>query len=590
MPTYKAPLDEIRFILEDVLDVGQLAALPGHEETTPDVLLAVLEEGARLSETVLFPLNQTGDAEGCRLEGGRVRTPSGFRAAYDAYREGGWPAMTAPEKWGGQGLPHLARFVFDEMLCSSNLSFSMYPSLAHGATSLLERWSDEELQRRFLPKLVDGSWGGTMCLTEAHAGTDLGLIRTRAIPAGDGAYVVTGSKIFISSGEHDLTENIVHLVLAKLPDAPPGTKGISLFLVPKLLPTEEGAAGTPNGVTCGSIEHKMGIKGNATCVIDFDGSRGWMVGEPNKGMRAMFTLMNAARLGVGIQGLGLAEVAYQNALAYAKDRLQGRSLERARSATEEADPIVVHPDVRRMLMTMKAYIEGMRALVYWVGILIDVRERHPDPARKEEAEDLLALLTPVVKAFCTDAGFECTNLALQVYGGHGYIREFGMEQYVRDARIGQIYEGTNGVQAMDLLGRKIPDGGGRLAKRFFAIAQADLAAAAADAALADLAKPVADALGLLQKTTMAVMGRAMQNPEEVGAAASEYLRMFGLVATGWMWVRVAKVAGSKGGPRNESRLATARFYVTRLLPQVGALAAQISAGAAPVMALDPGAL
>jgi len=590
LPTYKAPLDEIRFLLEEVHDVGQLAALTGYEDATPEMLLTVLEEGARLCEEVLAPLNQTGDAEGCRLENGRVQTPRGFKAAYDAYREGGWPAMTSPPEFGGQGLPHLARFVFDEMLCSSNLSFSMYPGLAHGATTLLERWGDEELKQRFLAKLVDGSWGGTMCLTEPHAGTDLGIIRTRAVPAGDGAYLVTGTKIFISSGEHDLTDNIVHLVLAKLPDAPPGTKGISLLLVPKLLPTEEGASGTNNGVSCGSIEHKMGIKANSTCVMNFDNARGWLVGEPHKGMRAMFTMMNGARLGVGIQGLGVAEVACQNAVAYAKERLQGRSLKGAQNPKEEADPIVVHPDVRRMLVTMKAYVEGMRALAYWVGIQIDVAERHPDAARREEAEDLLALMTPVVKGFFTDVGFEVANIALQCYGGHGYIREFGMEQFVRDARIAQIYEGTNGVQAMDLLGRKVPEGGGRLAKRFFALAQGELTAAQREPALAELATPVVEALALLQRTTTTVMQRAQQNPEEIGAAASEYLRLFGLVATGWMWVRVAKVAAAKGGARNEARLATARFYVTRLLPQTTSLAAQIAAGAAPVMALDAAAL
>jgi alkylation response protein AidB-like acyl-CoA dehydrogenase len=498
--------------------------------------------------------------------------------------------MTATPEFGGQGLPHLARFVFDELLCSSNLSFSMYPELAHGATMLLERWGDEELKRRFLPKLVDGSWGGTMCLTEPHAGTDLGIIRTRAVAAGDGAYLVSGTKIFISAGEHDLTDNIIHLVLARLPDAPAGTKGISLLLVPKLLPTEEGASGTPNGVTCGSIEHKMGIKANSTCVMNFDNARGWLVGEPHKGMRAMFTMMNGARLGVGMQGLGLAEVSWQNALAYTMERLQGRSLKGPQNPKEEADPIVVHPDVRRMLMTMKAYVEGMRALAYWIGMMIDVEERHPDEARRQEAEDIVALMTPVIKAFFTDVGFEIANIALQCYGGHGYIREFGMEQFVRDARIAQIYEGTNGVQAMDLLGRKIPEGGGRLAKRFFALAGAELAAAQADAQLAAIAKPVADAMGLLQKVTMGVMARAQQDPEEIGAAASEYLRLFGLVATGWMWVRMAKVALAKGGDRNAARVATARFYVTRLLPQVSSLATIIEAGAGPVMALDPAAL
>jgi alkylation response protein AidB-like acyl-CoA dehydrogenase len=585
VPTYKAPLDEIRFLLSDVLDVAQLMALPGYEEATPDMVLAVLEEAARLTEAVIAPLNQSGDAEGCHFENGHVRTPRGFKDAYDAYRQGGWPAITSSPDYGGQGLPHLPYFVLDEMLCSANLSFGMYPGLSHGATALIERFGDAELKQRFLPHLVDGSWSGTMCLTEAQAGTDLGIIRTKAVPAGDGAYVINGTKIFISSGDHDLTDNIIHLVLARLPDAPPGTRGISLFLVPKLLPSEEGISGTPNGVACGNIEHKMGIKANATCVLNFENARGWLVGEPHRGMPAMFMMMNGARLGVGLQGLGLAEVAYQNALVYARDRLQGRSVRGPQNPRGDADPIVVHPDVRRMLMTMKAYVEGMRALIYWVAILIDVEARHADESKRDEAADLLALMTPVVKGFCTDIGFEVTNLALQCFGGHGYIRESGMEQFVRDARITQIYEGTNGVQAMDLLGRKVPDGGGRLVTRFLTLVQADLPSAPPE-----IAAPVADALALLQRTTLDVMGRAQRNPEEIGAAAADYLRLFGLVATGWMWARIARVAAAQGGPRNDARLATARFYVTRLLPQAGALATQIAAGASPVMAVEVGAL
>jgi len=592
MPTYKAPLDDIRFLLTDVLDVGQLSALPGYEEATPDVLLAVLEEGAALCEQVLAPINAVGDAEGCRLEGGKVRTPQGFKEAYDQFVQGGWPAMTGPTEFGGQGLPHLTRFVFDEMLCSANLSFSMYPELGHGAAMALERWGDEEIKHRFLPKIVDGTWAGTMCLTEPHAGTDLGIIRTKAVPAGDGAYHVTGTKIFISAGEHDLTENIVHLVLAKLPDAPPGTKGISLLIVPKFLPTEEGGIGTPNGVSCGAIEHKMGIKGNATCVMNFDGATGWLVGEPHKGMRAMFTMMNGARLGVGMQGLGLAEVAYQNALAYTKDRVQGRALTGPKNPEGEADPIIVHPDVRRMLLTQKAYIEGERALAYWVGQLIDVEERHPDEAVKQEAADLVALMTPVIKAFLTDTGFESANLGLQCLGGHGYIREFGLEQFVRDARIAQIYEGTNGVQAMDLIGRKVPEGGGRLLRRFLAKVQETAKAARDDARLSDLAAALLDALRKLQESTMAVMNKAPQNPDEAGAAASDYLRLFGLVATGWMWLRMAqtalaKLAAGDGDPRFlDAKVKTTRFYFAKLLPQAGALAAAIASGAAPVMELE----
>jgi alkylation response protein AidB-like acyl-CoA dehydrogenase len=590
MPTYKAPLADMRFVLDTLLDVGQLTTLPGYAEATPDLLGAVLAEAATLCEEVLAPLNQPGDAEGCHYEHGLVRTPKGFREAYAAYAQGGWPAMVAPPEFGGQGLPNITHVVLDEMLCSSNLSFSMYPLLAHGTIGALERWGDEEIKRRFLPRLVDGSWAGTMCLTEPHAGTDLGLIRTRAIPAGDGAYLVTGTKIFISAGEHDLTDNIVHLVLARLPDAPAGTKGISLFLVPKRLPTDEGAAGSPNGVTCGSIEHKMGIKANATCVMNFESARGWLVGEPHKGMRAMFTMMNGARLGVGMQGLGLAEVSYQNAVAYAKERRQGRSAHGPAAPNADADPIIVHPDVRRMLMTMRAYTEGMRALTYWVGTLIDIEERHPDAARRDEAADLVALMTPVIKAFCTDVGFEVTNLALQCFGGHGYIREYGVEQFVRDARIAQIYEGTNGVQAMDLLGRKVPDGNGRLVRRFVSVVERDLARAAERPALAPMAERVRASLELLGRVTGTVMARAARDPDEIGAAAADYLRLFGLVATGWMWVRMAVLGDSgSGGEVAASKVATARFYVSRLLPQTNALAEGIDSGAAPVMGLDPAA-
>ena len=591
MPTYKAPLADFRFVLENLLDVAQLTALPGYADATPELLFTVIEEAAKLCEDVIAPLNQPADAEGCHYENGAVRTPKGFRDAYWAYAQGGWPAMVAPPEFGGQGLPKIAHVVLDEMLCSSNLSFSMYPLLSHGMVGALERWGDDELKRRFLPKLVDGAWTGTMCLTEPHAGTDLGMIRTRAVAAGDGAYLVTGTKIFISAGEHDLTDNIIHLVLARLPDAPPGTKGISLFLVPKRLPTDEGTAGLPNGVTCGSIEHKMGIKANATCVMNFENARGWLVGEPHKGMRAMFTMMNGARLGVGMQGLGLAEVSYQNAVAYTRERLQGRAARGPVLPNADADPIIVHPDVRRMLMTMKAYIEAMRALAYWVGTLIDVEARHPDTARREEAADLVALMTPVIKAFCTDVGFEITNLALQCFGGHGYIREYGMEQFVRDARIAQIYEGTNGVQAMDLLGRKVPDGNGRLVRRFVEMVEGDLGAAAERATLNTTVARCREALGLLVKATSTLMTRATKNPDEIGAAAADYLRLFGLVAGGWMWARMAAISEAKGanGSVASSKLATAEFYATKLLPDAFALAARIEAGAAPVMSLDAAA-
>ena len=591
MPTYRAPLDDIRFLLQDVLGVERLAALPGFEEATPDMLLAVLEEGARICEEVLAPLNQQGDAEGCRLENGVVTTPSGFRAAYEAYCAGGWPAMTGDPTYGGQGMPHLVRYVFDEMLCSANLSFSMYPELAHGATSLLEQWADDELKQRFVPRLLDGSWGGTMCLTEPHAGTDLGIIRTRAVPAGDGAYHVTGTKIFISAGDHDLTENIIHLVLAKLPDAPPGTRGISLFLVPKFLPTEEGRPGTPNGVSVGSIEHKMGIKGNATCVLNFDGSTGWLVGEAHKGLRAMFTMMNGARLGVGMQGLGLAEVSRQNAAAYARERLQGRALTGAAEPEKPADPIIVHPDVRRLLLTIKANTEAARALALWVGLALDVSERHPDPRARAEADDLVQLMTPIVKATLTDLGSSAANQGMQVFGGHGYIREWGMEQLVRDVRITQIYEGTNGVQALDLVGRKLPSGTGRLLRRFFHPAMQFVEEHQADPELAELVLPFAKALGRLQQATAWLAQAGLRDPTEGGAAASEYLRLFALTALGFMWVRMAKaaLARSDEGEFARTKLATARFYMAKVLPETGALFQSLMSGAKPVMELEAAA-
>ncbi|MCA0377152.1 MAG: acyl-CoA dehydrogenase C-terminal domain-containing protein [Gemmatimonadetes bacterium] len=592
MPSFKAPLDDIRYLLHEVHDIGQLAALPGYEDATPEMIDEVLKGGASFCEDVLFPLNQSGDAEGVHLEQGAVRTPAGFKEAYARYAADGWTAVSADARYGGQGLPEMVRFVMEEMLCSANLSFSMYPGLSHGAYSALMSHGSDELKDRFLPKLIDGTWGGTMCLTEAHAGTDLGILRTRAEPAGDGAYRITGQKIFISAGEHDLTENIVHLVLAKLPDAPAGTKGISLFLVPKYLPTEEGTPGTRNGVTCGSVEHKMGIKASATCVLDFDNAMGWMVGEPHKGMRAMFVMMNGARLAVGLQGLGLSEVAYQNALAYAKERLQGRALTGPKNPDGPADPILVHADVRKGLLRIKALNEGMRALAYWVGIQIDVAHKHPDATVREAADDMVALMTPVIKAFLTDKGFDNTNIALQTLGGHGYIKEYGLEQYVRDARIAQIYEGTNAVQALDLVGRKLPMEGGRLVRRFFERVKADVDTAAAIDDLADFAKALGASLYQLQKATMLLAERGFANPDEVGAAATEYLHLMGYVAVGWQWLRMATVsrqhlADGHGDRRfHEAKLKTARFYFTRLLPEAGTLLTAIQAGAGAIMALD----
>lgn len=593
MPSYRAPLQDIRYLLHEVHDIAQLSRLPGFEDATPEMIDEVLAGGANFCEDVLFPLNQSGDIEGVHFENGAVRTPAGFREAYTRYAADGWTGVAATSEYGGQGLPEMVRFVMEEMLCSANLSFSMYPGLSHGAYSALMSHGSDELKQRFLPKLIDGSWGGTMCLTEAHAGTDLGILTTRAEPAGDGSYRITGQKIFISAGEHDLTENIVHLVLAKLPDAPSGTKGISLFLVPKFLPTADGGIGARNGVTCGSVEHKMGIKASATCVLNFDGATGWMVGEPHKGMRAMFVMMNGARLAVGLQGLGLSEVAYQNALAYAKERLQGRALTGVKNSEGPADPILVHPDVRKGLLRIKAFNEGMRSLAYWVGVRIDLEHRHPDAAVRQEAEDMVALMTPVIKAFLTDKGFDNTNIALQTLGGHGYIREYGVEQYVRDARIAQIYEGTNAVQALDLVGRKLPMEGGRLVRRFFEIVKADVDAAASNEALAEHAKALGASLYQLQKATMLLAERGFANPDEAGASATEYLHLMGYVAVGWQWLRMATVssealsAGRGDAAFHQAKLKTARFYFARVLPESGTLLAAMQAGAASIMAFEP---
>lgn len=595
MPTYKAPMDDVKFLLHEVLHVEQLSQLPGYEDATPELIDTILEEGATFCEEVLQPLNQVGDQVGSTLDKGQVKTPPGFADAFRQFVKGGWPAMTCDPKYGGQGMPHVMGIIMEEFICSSNLAWGMFPGLTHGAYSALMSHGSDELKAKLLPKVVTGEWTGTMCLTEAHAGTDLGIITTKAVPAGDGAYHVTGTKIFISAGDNDFSENVIHLVLAKLPDAPPGAKGISMFLVPKFMPTDEGKPGTRNGVTVGSIEHKMGIKASPTCVLNFDNAKGWMVGEPHKGMRAMFVMMNGARLGVGLQGLGLSEVSYQNAVAYAKDRLQGRSLSGAKNPAGPADPIIVHPAVRQTLLRQKAFNEGARAFAYWIGMQIDIEERHPDPAVRAESADLVALMTPVIKAFLTDLGFENTNGALQTFGGHGYIREFGMEQFVRDARIAQIYEGTNAVQAMDLVGRKLPEGMGRLLRRFFHPVAAELEASAADDGLTEFAAPLSRAFERLQKATQFVATKAMANPEEAGAAAEDYLHLMGYVSLGYMWLKMIKVAREKLAAGNgnaafyENKIRTGRFYFAKVLPQVAALALRIQAGSGVVMQMEPDA-
>ena len=590
MQTYKAPLRDMRFVLNELH--GSAEALPGHEDFTPDIADAILEEASKFCTERLLPLNASGDEEGCRLENGVVRTPKGFPEAYKAFREGGWTAMGADPAYGGQGLPAGINKLVEEMICSTNLSFGLYPGLSHGAYQAIEGHASEELKAAYLPKLVDGTWSGTMCLTEAHCGTDLGLLRTKAVPQGDGSFAITGSKIFISAGDHDLTENIVHLVLAKLPDAPKGVKGISLFLVPKYLPRADGTPGERNGVTCSALEHKMGIKASATCQLSFDDAKGWLVGEPHKGMRAMFTMMNSERLSVGIQGLGAGEAAYQGAVAYAKERLQGRSLVGTKRPDLPADPIIVHPDVRRMLMTIRAYNEGCRALGAWVARSLDVMEHHPDPAERRRAEDFSALMTPIVKALFTDLGYEAASIGMQVYGGHGFIRDHGMEQYVRDARISMIYEGTNGIQALDLVGRKLPAHAGRYLRSFFHPVLAGLDEALEDEALSPLAQPLAKAFGALQLATAHIAQRGMKDPEEAGAAATEYLRLFWLVALGFMWLRSAKVAhtalaaGTGELDFYEAKLTTSRFYMERILPQVAGLLAAVKSGKGAMMALD----
>jgi alkylation response protein AidB-like acyl-CoA dehydrogenase len=595
MAVYKGPVKDINFVLNEVLDVASLAKLPGYEDATPDTIQAILEEAAKLCENVLFPLNRTGDEEGCHYENGVVRTPKGFKEAYDQFREGGWTAVTCDPEYGGQGLPATVGFALQEMFTASNQAFSMYPGLSHGAYEALSRHGSDELKKLYLPKLTDGTWSGTMCLTEPHCGTDLGMLRTRAEPQPDGSYSITGTKIFISAGEHDLTENILHLVLARPEGAPGGTRGISLFLVPKFLPKAGGpngavTVGERNGIRCGAVEHKMGIKANATCVMNLDGAKGWLVGELNKGMNAMFVMMNAARLGVGMQGLGIAEVAHQSAVAYAKDRIQGRSLTGPKNANGPADPIIVHPDVRRMLLTQKSFTEAARALALWVGMLIDEAHRHPDKDKRDAADDLIQMLTPIIKAYFTDMGSECANLAVQTYGGHGYIRENGVEQLVRDARITQLYEGTNGIQALDLVGRKLPMKGGAAAQRLLGVMSAFVAANKTDDKMKEFVEPLEKALGRVQDAALFLLQNAMKNPDEAGAAATDLLRLMALTAMAFMWNRIA-VAAHKGlaaGNDNDfynAKLATARFYVARVLPQTTALNHQIKAGAATLMAL-----
>ncbi len=592
MPHYTPPLRDMQFVLHELLGVeNALRKLTPYAAIDRETIDAVLEEGGKFCAEILFPLNQVGDREGCTIRDGVVTTPTGFRQAYRQFVEGGWPSLGADPEFGGQGLPHVVHGAFMEMMNSANQAWAMYPGLSHGAYNALSAFGTPALKQLYLPKLVSGEWTGTMCLTEAHSGTDLGLLRTKAVPNGDGSHAITGTKIFISSGEHDLSKNIIHLVLARLPDAPAGTKGISLFVVPKFVPDADGNAGARNGVMCGSIEHKMGIHGNATCVINLDAAQGWMVGEPNRGLNAMFVMMNGARLGVGMQSLGLAEAAYQNALAYAKERIQGRSLTGAKATDKPADPIICHPDVRRMLLTQKAYVEAARTFTYWAGLAIDREQHHPDAQVRSDNADLVALLTPVVKGFITDNGYESTTLAMQVYGGHGYIVESGVEQYVRDARINMIYEGTNTVQALDLLGRKVLGDGGAKLMKFGRIIEDAAKAHNENPAMQEFTTPLLDLLGEVHKLTAEIAAKSARNPDEAGAAAVPYLRVIGHLVFSFSWCNSAGVALKKldsGDPFYKAKLSTARFYFAKLYPESASLIAQVRAGSAPLMEPDVG--
>ena len=596
MPTYSAPVKDTQFVLEHVVGLEKYSNLPGFAQASPDVVRAILEEGGKFCAEVLAPLNLPGDIEGCtRHDDGSVTTPAGFKAAYRQFVEAGWGTLIADEQWGGQGLPYVVGVALQEYLASANMAFAMYPGLNEGAQAAIEAVASPEQKKKYLPNMVAGHWTGTMNLTEPHCGTDLGLIRTRAEPQADGSHRITGTKIFISAGEHDMSDNIIHLVLAKTTGAPDTVKGISLFIVPKFLINEDGSLGARNAVKCGSIEHKMGIHANSTCVMNYDGATGFLIGEENKGLRAMFIMMNAARLGVGIQGLAQGEVAYQNAVAYARDRLQGRALTGAANPEGKADPIIVHPDVRRMLMDGRAFNQGARALAMWGGLQVDLAQKAATPEERQMADDLISLLTPVIKGYCTDKGYDVATQSQQVFGGHGYIREWGMEQFVRDARIAQIYEGTNGIQAMDLVGRKLGMNGGRGIQAYLGLVGQTLADAKADDRTAAVAGPLAKGLADLQAATFWLLQNAMAKPDNAGAGATAYLHLMGIVALGHMWLMMAQAAqaeldnGSSDTEFLGAKLITARYYADRFLPETAALRAKLEAGSEAMMALPAAA-
>ena len=592
MPTYKAPVEDSLFLLNDVFHVERYNNLPGFAEATPETIAAVLGEGGKFCEEVLAPLNRIGDQEGCkRHPDGSVTTPKGFKEAYRAMAEGGWVGLAANPEYGGQGLPYIVAAAMGEYIASANMAFGMYSGLSQGAARSLSVHGSDAQKKKYLPRLVTGEWTGTMNLTEPQCGTDLGLIRTKAVPQPDGTYKISGTKIFISAGEHDLAPNIVHMVLARIEGAPAGVKGISLFVVPKIAVNADGTLGQKNGVSCGSIEEKMGIHGNSTCVINYDNAVGELVGEAHRGLHAMFTMMNDARLFVGLQGLSLSEVAYQNAVQYAKERLQGRSLSGAQYPDKPADPIIVHPDIRRMLMTMRAFNEAARAFVLWTALRGDIAHRSDDEKLRQAADDYMGLMTPVIKGFLTDYGFNNTVLAQQVFGGHGYIREHGMEQFVRDARIAMIYEGANGIQALDLIGRKLGKDGGRAVGAFFAEVNQFINDSAGDERMRPYVVPLGPALAHLQNATYWFLKNGPARPDNAGAGSYDYMHLLGLVVFGLMWAQIAKAAlavkanGNGATARMDAKLVTGRFFMERMLPETAAHLARITAGADSVMAL-----